>query len=554
MNKIFFVVVGIALAFSISQAQTTTWAVDFSNAIITRWPTNIESMTAKTKWEYSNGIILHGMEKVYEHTKNASYLSYIKKWVDSYVGDNGVVNIDTSLHSLDQIQPAVLCLFLYKETGTAKYKAGADYILSYLAKQPKNASGGFWHKATYPNQMWTDGIYMAEPFVSKYGFRIGSTGYCDSIATFQPALLYSHAYGSASKLLVHAWDETKKAAWADATTGLSPCVWSRGMGWYSAGMVDLLKYLPKTHPQYSAMISILGNIAEGIKNSQDAATGLWHQVTDKGSQSDDYLETSGSGLFIYSLKTAVDCGFIDKSYLAVAQKGWTGLKNKFTLDSQGMPVINDFVAAMSASASYALYVAAPLVACPPSTAPHGYCAALYAASAMELQTIPKYRLTINVVGQGSVTNPSGEMFLDSGSTVTLTAAPGSGYHLGQWSGDASGTAATAAVTMNAEKTVSATFAQGSSIINYSLVNADGGVYVDRAHSATKIRLSLRSAQSVFVEVFNSNGRKVVGGDRVFYQSGTHTIDLNTRGLPVGNYIVKLNCEKALHTLQLTIVE
>jgi len=68
----------LALAFSIFPAQATTWAVDFSNAIIKRWPSNIESMTGKTKWEYSNGIILHGIEKVYDYTKDVNYLNYIK--------------------------------------------------------------------------------------------------------------------------------------------------------------------------------------------------------------------------------------------------------------------------------------------------------------------------------------------------------------------------------------------------------------------------------------------------------------------------------------------
>jgi hypothetical protein len=402
--------------------------------------------------------------------------------------------------------------------------------------------------------MWTDGIYMAEPFVSKYGFRIGSAGYCDSIATFQPALLYSHAYNSTSKLLVHAWDETKKAAWADATTGLSPCVWSRGMGWYAAGMVDILKYLPKNHPQYNAMLTMLVNIAEGIKNAQDPATGLWYQVTDKGSQSDDYLETSGSGLFIYSLKTAVDCGFIDKSYLAVAQKGWTGLKNKFTLDSQGLPVINDFVAAMSASASYALYVAAPLVACPPSTAPHGYCAALYAASAMELQTVPKYRLTINTVGQGSIGNPTGEMFLDSGSTVTLTATPGSGYHLSQWSGDASGSAATAAIAMNAEKNITATFTQGSSIINFSEFKADGRILFKFSPRSGSMSFTIASAQKVALSIYNCVGCKVKDFGGADYLPGNHSINLRTAGMPTGAYFVKVQCNEASQTVLFTLFE
>jgi unsaturated rhamnogalacturonyl hydrolase len=552
MNKKLIVMASLALAFSIFPAQATTWAVDFSNAIIKRWPSNIESMTGKTKWEYSNGIILHGIEKVYDYTKDVNYLNYIKKWVDSYVSTSGVVNIDTSLHSLDQIQPAVLCLFLYKETGTAKYKTAADYILSYLAKQPKNASGGFWHKETYPNQMWTDGIYMAEPFVSKYGFRIGSAAYCDSIATFQPALLYSHAYNSTSKLLVHAWDETKKAAWADATTGLSPCVWSRGMGWYAAGMVDILKYLPKSHPQYNAMLTMLGNIAEGIKNAQDPTTGLWYQVTDKGSQSGNFVESSGSGLFIFALKTAVDYGFIDKSYLAVAQKGWTGFKTKLTLDAQGLPVINGFIGAMSAGV-LADYIAAPLVACPPSTAPHGYCAALYAASAMELQTAPKYRLTISVAGQGSVSNPMGEMFLDSGSTVTLTATPNSGYHC-QWSGDASGSSVTASIAMNAEKNVTATFTQGSSILNSGLGKANNAVSFKLTRDGAVMTFTALTSKKVGVEIYNCDGYKVKEYSSDGFQPGNHAVDLKMPGIPAGTYFIKIVHDGIINTSMMTLFE
>ena len=321
------------------------------------------------------------------------------------------------------------------------------------------------------------------------------------------------------------------------------------MGWFSAGMVDILKYLPKNHPQYNAMMTLLGNIAQGLKNAQDPTTGLWYQVMDKPSLSGNFIESSGSGLFIYTLKTAVDYGFIDKSYLAVAQKGWTGLKSKITLDAQGLPVINGFVAAMSVGA-LADYLAAPLVSCPTNVAPHGYCAALFAASAMELQTVPKYRITINVVGQGSVSNPSGEMFLDSGSTVTLTAAPGSGYHLGQWSGDASGNSATVAVTISSEKNITATFAQGSSIINSPDLKVDGGAHLHHTRCATSISFTMLSTQKVSISVNNCDGRKVKDCANGIFQAGNYTIDLSMRGLATGVYLIKFMRGE---TIQQTIV-
>ena len=54
-------------------------------------------------------------------------------------------------------------------------------------------------------------------------------------------------------LSLHAWTtEPEKAVWADKTTGLSPEVWSEGMGWYTLVLPELLALLPKTHPELSA--------------------------------------------------------------------------------------------------------------------------------------------------------------------------------------------------------------------------------------------------------------------------------------------------------------
>ncbi len=189
-------------------ASSTSWAVDFSNAIIQRHPNSINDMTQKG-WEYSNGIVLQGIERTYEYTKNAAYLNYIKKYVDQYVDANGNIAFDSTAQSLDKLHPAVVCLFLYKETGQKKYKTAADRLFGLLRRQPTNPSGGFWHKKSNANQMLLDGIYMAEPFLAKYGYRIGERNYCDSMAAFQILLLASHAYVQSKKLLLHGWDETK---------------------------------------------------------------------------------------------------------------------------------------------------------------------------------------------------------------------------------------------------------------------------------------------------------------------------------------------------------
>ena len=52
-----------------------------------------------------------------------------------------------------------------KETGETKYKSAADLLRSQLDSNPRNSQGGFWHRSTYPDQMWLDGLYMGSYFI-----------------------------------------------------------------------------------------------------------------------------------------------------------------------------------------------------------------------------------------------------------------------------------------------------------------------------------------------------------------------------------------------------
>lgn len=74
------------------------------------------------------------------------------------------------------------------------------------------------------------------------------------------------------------------------------------------------------------------------------------------------------------------------------------------------------------------------------------------------QPLPPFKLKTSVVGQGSVSiNPDKPSYA-AGETVTLTAAPAAGYRFSGWSGDLTGTANPAQITMTSAKTVTAAFA------------------------------------------------------------------------------------------------
>ena len=356
------------------------WGVRFADMIMAKWPDPNTIDPRQNGWEYNTGIVLFGMSKIYQKTRDVRYLDYIRTWVDSYVDDKGVIRWNQEqTHNLDFIQPAMLILFLYEQTKEAKYQAAARMVRECFDKIPRNADGGFWHKAIYPNEMWIDGIYMAEPFLVRYGKLFGDAAFCNDTAVFQTTLAGRHCLDSKTGLLFHGWDQDRNAKWADPKTGVSSVFWSRGMAWYVMALVDLLEMLPRSHPGYPKLLSLLKENVRGLKETQDPRSGLWFQVLDKGDRPDNWIETSGSAMFIYAIRKAVGLEFIDAPYLAVAEKAWKGLPAFIEQGPEGMPVITSAVQGMGVQTEYALYVKMNRL----KNSTHGLMAVQLAASQME---------------------------------------------------------------------------------------------------------------------------------------------------------------------------
>jgi hypothetical protein len=89
------------------------------------------------------------------------------------------------------------------------------------------------------------------------------------------------------------------------------------------------------------------------------------------------------------------------------------------------------------------------------------------ASAVFTSTTPRHTLTVAVSPStgGTVARSPNLAEYETGTVVTLTATPASGYAFTRWEGDASGTANPVSVTMDAGKTVTAVF---TATVRYTL--------------------------------------------------------------------------------------
>lgn len=317
--------------FSTNQLTALEWAEKASESLMTQYEPIL--LPPENRWHYHQGVFLCGIYSLWQETKNKSYFNYFKEYVDKLIDENG--NFYFERDQLDAIQPGLLLLPLYELTGDERYKIAATKLRNILNTINKTSEGGFWHKDKYPYQMWLDGLYMAGPFTLKYGQQFNEPELID-LVLHQEELMRKNTKDERTGLYFHGWDERGQTPWSVPETNTAPEIWGRSLGWYGLALVDIISMLPDSHSKKAELTSVLQQLIENIVRYQDDETGLWYQVIDKGYLEDNWLESSCSCLFIYTIAKAVNEGYIDKTYIEYAEKGYQGvIKHAIKLDEGG---------------------------------------------------------------------------------------------------------------------------------------------------------------------------------------------------------------------------
>ncbi len=319
-----------------AQAKEQPWSERAANAAIVRWPEGSFVPAGQNwAWNYELGTLLEGMDSLWLNTADPRYYNYIKSSIDQFVTPDGSISTwKPEENQLDNILLGRQLLLLYGVTQDARYAKAATLLYEQLLHQPRTASGGFWHKQKYPNQMWLDGLYMAEPFYAEYAATFHHPEAFEDI-THQFLLMDDHARDAKTGLLYHGWDESKQERWADKQTGLSSQFWARAMGWRMMALVDTLSYYPEGSLGRRLLIAALEKDAAAVTRYQDGATGLWYQVLDKAGAKGNYLESSASCMFVYALAKGVRQGYLPQRYLANAERGYQEILRHFVETGPG---------------------------------------------------------------------------------------------------------------------------------------------------------------------------------------------------------------------------
>ncbi|KAM0333946.1 hypothetical protein ACHAQA_000963 [Verticillium albo-atrum] len=290
-------------------------------------------------FHYDEATLYTSFEVVYEANGNETVYDFYRSHVYAVVLEDGTIDgYNHSHYSLDNYRFGNNILWWYERTGEARFKIAADKIKNQLDKHPRTPTGGFWHRhVTYPNQMWLDGIYMADTFYAKWTrlFQPENATAWDDIAR-QFDNIDARTRVPATDLLVHGYDESKRAVWADPVTGAAPLVWGRAVGWYFMALLEVAALLPEGHAGRGRLLGYFTALAGGLKEAQDEASGGWWNVMSEPypERAGNYIESSASVMFTFGLLKGLRLGILPKEeFTETAAKAYRGMVDSFVTEN-----------------------------------------------------------------------------------------------------------------------------------------------------------------------------------------------------------------------------
>lgn len=301
-------------------------------------------------WSYYNGVVMEGLYDIYETNPeaNSEYLDYVKEYLDAMIVSDGnghkylspnlagyvdrhgadcyktaalLARVGIAEHNVDYLQ---ICADLYRDLTDASYTNTGGHIVP-VEYMEESLGYNYWHgwaDDTAPKyKVWLDGIYMLQPFISRYAAETGDTGQLalvqgrldwvrDTMAA--PDGMYWHAANSADDLCKYHW--------------------TRAMGWYGMAMVDVMEVMPEEYMEDRK--EALKVFVDGMLKYQDES-GLWANVADWEVTETNRLEVSGTSMMVYTILKGVRNGWLDESYKEAAVKAFVAI-TELKLDEDGL--------------------------------------------------------------------------------------------------------------------------------------------------------------------------------------------------------------------------
>lgn len=289
---------------------------------------NIESIKQgkKPSWNYIDGCMMVSLLELYKTTKDEKYLSFVKEFVDYYVHEDGtILGYDKEKYSTDDVSETRVLFDLYAYTKEEKYLKAIQRVYEQILTHPRTKEGNFWHKKIYPNQVWLDGLYMMQPFYTRYETQLNKMqNYRDIVDQFKN--VYTLMRDPNTGLYYHGYDSSKTMFWADPKTGLSKNFWLRSLGWFTVAMIDVFEYMDEQmFDERHSIMEMFKETVDSILKFQDPESKMFYQVPNFPGREKNYLETSGSSMIAYAILKGVRLKALPARYQRIGLEIFEGI-------------------------------------------------------------------------------------------------------------------------------------------------------------------------------------------------------------------------------------
>ena len=285
-------------------------------------------------WEWTHGIGLYGLYRLYEQTGDAAVLQIMLDWfANRFEAGTPTKNINTA-------SPFLTLANLYEHTGDATFLPYLDTWAEWLMDGlPRTEEGGFQHivfNDENPGELWDDTLMMSVLPLARIGLLLDRPHYIEE-ARKQFLIHIKYLFDRKTGLWFHGWTFLGRHNFADA-------LWARGNCWVTIAIPEFIEMLdlPPEDALRRFLIETLEAQVKALAQHQHES-GLWRTLIDDPTS---YLEASATAGFAYGILKAVRKRYLSAEYEAMAIRALKGVlahindDGELTQVSFGTPVFD----------------------------------------------------------------------------------------------------------------------------------------------------------------------------------------------------------------------
>jgi len=285
-------------------------------------------------WEWTHGIGLYGLYRLYEQTGDATVLQIMLDWfANRFEAGTPTKNINT-------VSPFLTLANLYEYTGDATFLPYLDTWAEWLMDGlPRTEEGGFQHivfNDENPQELWDDTLMMSVLPLARIGLLLDRPHYIEE-ARKQFLIHIKYLFDKKTGLWFHGWNFIGRHNFADA-------LWARGNCWVTIAIPEFIEMLdlPPEDALRRFLIETLEAQVKALAEHQHES-GLWRTLINDPTS---YLEASATAGFAYGILKAVRKRYLPAEYEAMAIRALKGVlahindDGELTQVSFGTPVFD----------------------------------------------------------------------------------------------------------------------------------------------------------------------------------------------------------------------